>query len=605
MAGDIQIRRIFLKKDAEQIRYLQQNAPEFKKHYPKHNQWLDFALKEVIEGRRYAFGIYRTSFSSTATPTIDLVGSIILKREIYTNSFELKNLYVSEQFRKKKYGSALFEVVEQFCIKRGGVQIETEVPSVEQNTVNFLSNREFYVQDHSDSLFKEGDRIYKMVKKLPTKFTGDPFDLLNLSTWTFENIYKFQLTDVKQNYFDYKIRLENGLNEKNELLIKGRSLVFDTKDAITVSDLSSTLANSDLHVNSIVLRNATKEIKDFCKANRIFLIEFNQIKDNFKHRFSTEFQHFEKEQIKGMIVPINYRYYSAVKESHIGLTYFKGGPTGKFLKEDDYVLLCFEDSPDYSNGGIKAYAKIEKSSVGSPDEIWHAYKDDKPIFPENEYMAWSADKAHIVAFKIKDLKFINTINVRDITKQKEVTPFDNERLGQFYLEESQINLFLETREELTPGSYDDSSVPKIFLSSTVNDLVAERSEVSELAKNILSYNIFCSENAGGFSTPRDTIIEEIKSSDIYICIVGQKYGYENTFDGRYISATHDEFNNAKKYNKKILVYVKNIRDREKKADDFLKEIGDYFKGEKYQLFNSAKELKDVVKKDLAKILKPQ
>lgn len=167
-----------------------------------------------------------------------------------------------------------------------------------------------------------------------------------------------------------------------------------------------------------------------------------------------------------------------------------------------------------------------------------------------------------------------------------------------------MNLFLELKVDVAPGSYDDSSVPKIFLSSTIKDLVIERNEISELVKNTLSYNIFCSENAGSFSTPRDTIIEEIKSSDIYICIIGQRYGYESTFDGRNISATHDEFLNAKRLRKKMLVYVKNVHDREKKAESFLREIGDYFIGEKFQTFNSSRELNAAVKKDLAKILKP-
>ena len=95
MMTDIQIRRIFLAKDASQIKKLQADAREFNLHYPKHHQWLDFAIKEVTQGRRYAFGVYRTSFSNSGIPSVDLVGSIILKREIYTNSFELKNLYVA------------------------------------------------------------------------------------------------------------------------------------------------------------------------------------------------------------------------------------------------------------------------------------------------------------------------------------------------------------------------------------------------------------------------------------------------------------------------------------------------------------------------------
>ena len=102
-----------------------------------------------------------------------------------------------------------------------------------------------------------------------------------------------------------------------------------------------------------------------------------------------------------MIVPINYKYYSKIVDNTTSLTYFKGGPTGKFLKEDDYVLMCFEESPDYVNGGIKSYAKVEVCKVGSPDEIWITFQNDNPIFPEDEFMAWSVDKSEIVAFKIK------------------------------------------------------------------------------------------------------------------------------------------------------------------------------------------------------------
>ena len=35
-----------------------------------------------------------------------------------------------------------------------------------------------------------------------------------------------------------------------------------------------------------------------------------------------------------------------------------------------------------------------------------------------------------------------------------------------------------------------------------------------------------------------------------------------------------------------------------------REIGDYLKGQKFQKFNTAKELRESVKKDLARILKP-
>lgn len=274
------------------------------------------------------------------------------------------------------------------------------------------------------------------------------------------------------------------------------------------------------------------------------------------------------------------------------------------MKEDDYVLMCFEESPDYVDGGIKSYAKVEVCKVGSPDEIWTTFQNDNPIFPEDEFMAWSADKSEIVAFKIKDLKLIKTLDVRTVTGQRDITPFDNEKLGQFYLNEITVNKFLELKEDLDRTNIDDSGLPKVFLSSTIIDLSFERTEITELVRQDLSYNIFVSENAGSFSTPREAIINEIKTSDAYLCIVGERYGYEGIFDGRKISATHDEFLNAKKYNKPIRVYVKNVNKRDGKIDEFLQEIGDYLKGEKFQKFNSAKELRQFVRRDLAKLLKP-
>jgi GNAT superfamily N-acetyltransferase len=114
--SEIQIRRIFLQRDAEEIRRLQLNAPEFRKHYPQHDEWLRMAIREVVAGKRFAFGIYKTTFNEHGEPTISLVGSIILKKETYTHVAQLKNLYIKPDERERGYGRALFEAVEQFCL---------------------------------------------------------------------------------------------------------------------------------------------------------------------------------------------------------------------------------------------------------------------------------------------------------------------------------------------------------------------------------------------------------------------------------------------------------------------------------------------------------
>lgn len=598
-AQDTQVRRIFLKKDAEQIRNLQVNAKEFKTHYPRHADWLDFALKEVVSGKRYAFGIYRTFFAASGDTAVDLIGSIILKREIYSNSFELKNLFVAPDFRGKKYGTALFDVVEQFCIKRGGIQISTDVPVAESRTVNFLSKRGFYVQGQSESIFQDGDRIYRMVKNLPRKYTGDQFDLLSISTWTLENIYGFKIDKKTDSKFNFRVQLENGLNEIDSMQVKGSGFVFDNSIALTDTEVKKIIKNFDTLLQCIVTRTATEAAKKICETQKIFLIEFDKIKQHIKPYFSNELQNFSKEDIRGMIVPINFKYYSSVKNNPHVWTYFKGGPTGKFLKKDDYVLMCFEESPDYVNGGVKAFAKIDICNVGSPDKIWST--SENPIFPEKEFMTWCADKAEIIAFKIKELTFIKTIKVRTITKQQEVTPYDNEKLGQFYLNNKDIENFLTIREVLAPGEYDYSLIPKIFLSSTINDLIPERSEIGELITGDLGYNVFISEYAGSFAPPRDYILSEIRDSDIYLCIFGETYGNEIEIDGHILSATQDEFRAAKNMGKTILLYVKNVTKRDVKLTNFLKEIGDYIDGQKWQAFNTLSELRSAVKSDLAKL----
>lgn len=509
--SDIQIRRIFLKEDAEKIIKLQENAKEFKEHYPRHKEWLKFAIKEIIEGRRYAFGIYKSSFEHyTGQLKIDLIGSIILKREIYTNAFELKNLYIDENYRNKGYGEILFEVVEQFCIKRGGTQIETDVPSVEQNTVKFLSKNKFYVQIHMKSPFKKGDKIYRMIKELPVKYTGDPFDLYNLAVWTIQNIYNFQITRIENDYFDFihTNKAENNINDNDSISIKGRCIVIDTNEIPDIEYIERNLKVTNVHIHSIVIRRTSKEIQKICNENRILILNFQQLKEQFKSQFSTEFQDFEKENINGMIVPVNFKYYESIKNNHINkvsLTYFKGGPIGKFLKEDDYVLLYFEDATNVY-GGIRAYGKIEKCQVGAPDTIWNKFKNENPIFPENEFMSFSSDKSEIVAFKFKDLKFVSRISGSDVTGQKIITPYDNDKLGQYYLNKDNINDFLEIKKEINPN--EEEKIENSSLTLNIKEMKITQNFYGDVEKVVNADNFF-ENNQSVTNEQKNQIIQEL------------------------------------------------------------------------------------------------
>lgn len=50
---EFEIRRIFLSEETDQIWRMQKNADEFIAHYPKHRQWLNMAIDEVLNGISY------------------------------------------------------------------------------------------------------------------------------------------------------------------------------------------------------------------------------------------------------------------------------------------------------------------------------------------------------------------------------------------------------------------------------------------------------------------------------------------------------------------------------------------------------------------------
>ena len=600
---DIQIRRIVFEKEALEIKAMQIIAPEITEHYPRHEQWLDMAIKEIVDGKRYAFGIYKSYISEESIASVELIGSIIIKKERYTKVLQLKNIFIKKEYRKKGYGNALFKNVEFFCKKLGGVQIKAETPSIEMNIVNFLNSQGFFVQEHIDSPYNGKEKIYKMVKNLPNTYLGDPFDLLAISSWIFEYIYNFKVTSTNDRSFVFMTFLDKSFANDKNIQIQGQALVFDEPNT-TIKYTSNLFSLKSAIIRAVITRIHNENILRLCRRNNIHYLSFEAIKETFSSILSVDFPDYSKEEITGIIVSINSKYFNLLKSGYEFITFFKGGPIGKFLKTDDYILLNFEESSEFVNGGIKAYGKVINCEIGKPDEIWSKFENKNPLFEKNDYLHWAAGHNQIVAIQLKNISFINTIYPKDIVyRPKEV--FDNELIGQFYLNQKHINKFLEIKKDFVTGDFNKQSVLKVFLSSTILDLLYERNNVIELIKNDLSYNIFSSEYAGSFNLPRETILKELESSDIYICLIGERYGYEFNVDNRIISATHDEFLNAMKLKKNSLVYVKNTKTKENKLNDFLKEIGDYESGSKFQYFSNSEELKQLIRTDIAKILKPK
>lgn len=139
-----------------------------------------------------------------------------------------------------------------------------------------------------------------------------------------------------------------------------------------------------------------------------------------------------------------------------------------------------------------------------------------------------------------------------------------------------------------------------MISSTIEDLEIERSAVDRAIKQFY-FQRFRSELIGSLAkSPRETCEEIARTCDVYILIVGQRYGWVIPELG--ISVTELEYRTATDADpSKILVYVKAVPEnvRELRATEFAAKATDFSKGYfRAAPFTTADELYEQVKADL-------
>ena len=140
--------------------------------------------------------------------------------------------------------------------------------------------------------------------------------------------------------------------------------------------------------------------------------------------------------------------------------------------------------------------------------------------------------------------------------------------------------------------------PKIFISSRLQGLEEEREVVKEAVSELwnnenLPFRVWSWESAKEIPSgkdPGEVQSEGVRDSDIYVLILGSEYG-----DFEYgESPTHNEYGIASSEIKDdcILIYIKEVEDREEKLDRWIKEIKEKHT---YKPFKNSDELKNLVK----------
>lgn len=438
------VRRIFLKDEAEQIFNLQATAGVFKRHYPEHANWLRMAINEILEGKRFAFGVYVPEVSA-GNVELKLAGSIILKSESYSRVMQLKNLYIDEAHRRRHLGTHLFNAVERFCVKRGSTAIDTEVPVEEKSTVAFLNGLGFLVHAHLDSPYRRGDVLYRMYKPLPRMYTRDPFDLTDLTAWTLDVGLGFRVDNVTADAIEFSkpISASGHLpQDEQSISLAGTACISDQESVIDQAQLKRLI---DTHVKrgrSIIIvtgRRFSAEAKKIALKSRVLCLSRSELDQSLSSFYPFSPPTFDKEQIGGILAPIKSAYLRALSTApNQERTYFKGGPVGKFLKPGDTVFFYVE-SDRTASGAILAKASVRDTKSGPPTYVWEQSATRNPVFQNRaEFETWSSDKTDVVAIVYTELEMIEPLNRRQLQNMKTLERLEDDQVGTFYLSAADV-----------------------------------------------------------------------------------------------------------------------------------------------------------------------
>ncbi|RLQ88044.1 DUF4062 domain-containing protein [Notoacmeibacter ruber] len=109
---------------------------------------------------------------------------------------------------------------------------------------------------------------------------------------------------------------------------------------------------------------------------------------------------------------------------------------------------------------------------------------------------------------------------------------------------------------------------KIFLSSVMRDFEDDR-EAAFRAIRMIGHQIIRAEDFDPSSTsPRNTCLRGVRESDLVILLLGERYGFPQASG---LSATHEEFREAAG-TKDLIVYIKNMSNREPDQQQFVEEV---------------------------------
>lgn len=155
-----------------------------------------------------------------------------------------------------------------------------------------------------------------------------------------------------------------------------------------------------------------------------------------------------------MIVAIKSSLFKRINQKgYDSFVYYKGGPTGKYLKIGDTIALYSEFTEEDPNEGLKGIARISSLTCAPPDKAWKFSEGKNRLFEKDEFDRFAATKELVIGMELEGFREIEQITLQEINKilfgGKEISW----KIGHTYLSSKMVQLLTTYRRYMTTMNY--------------------------------------------------------------------------------------------------------------------------------------------------------
>lgn len=136
---------------------------------------------------------------------------------------------------------------------------------------------------------------------------------------------------------------------------------------------------------------------------------------------------------------------------------------------------------------------------------------------------------------------------------------------------------------------------KVFISSLISDYGQQREAVASAARSVRCQVLRAEDFGARPDTPQQACLAAVRSSDVVVLLLGASYG---AIQPSGVSATEEEWQEAVREQKPVLVFVEQIEGRDPRQQQFIDEVQQWATGRFRGTFTSSDELREKVTAEL-------